>query len=46
MILFTGIVLGNLMKKTKYKKGDDAVQESEKEHTFTEGKHHNLRNNC
>ncbi|CAD1472281.1 unnamed protein product [Heterotrigona itama] len=46
MILFTGIILGNLMKNTKSKKSDDAIQESEKEHTFTEGKHHNLRNNC
>ena len=46
MILFTGIILGNLMKNSKSKKGDDAIQESGKERTFTEGKHRNLRNNC
>ncbi|KAK1117036.1 Para-hydroxybenzoate--polyprenyltransferase, mitochondrial precursor (PHB:polyprenyltransferase) [Melipona bicolor] len=46
MILFTGIILGNLMKNSKSKKGDDAIQESEKERTFTERKHRNLRNNC
>lgn len=46
MILFTGIILGNLMKNSKSKKSDDAIQKSEKECTFTEEKHRNLKNNC
>ncbi|CAL7945280.1 unnamed protein product [Xylocopa violacea] len=40
MILFTGIILGNLIKESVNKKEDNAVQELENESTFSEQKQH------
>lgn len=38
MILFAGIILGNLIKDTKCKKDDNIVQKSENEFTFIKEK--------
>lgn len=38
MILFAGIILGNLIKDTKCKEDDNVIQKSENEFTFIKEK--------